>query len=200
MSDDVSDITCELTPKMSVILKMFDPIIFPRAMLVFFFTAATTDAANSGSDVPHAISVNEMKASLTPNDFAISTALSINMSQLVISKARPPTTFMVEIHKGLVFSFSSLVGVKFFLSRAKEYHIKTAKHTRRIMPSILLSEVSAPLKKLNERIVSRIDTPIHKGSSNFRFLRSTAMGKNSAVSPKMPNTLKMLDPTPYIAS
>ena len=102
---------------------------------------------------------------------------------------------MVEIHKGLVFSFSSFVGVKFFLSRAKEYHIKTAKHTRRIMPSILLSEVSAPLKKLNERIVSRIDTPIHKGSSNFRFLRSTAMGKNSAVSPKMLNTLKMLDPT-----
>lgn len=169
MSDDVSDITCELTPKMSVILKMFDPIIFPRAMLVFFLTAATTDAANSGRDVPQAIRVNEIKASLTPNDLATSTALSMKMSQLVMSSNRPPITFRMEIHSGLVVTVSSVVGTVSLRSRANEYHMKAMKHKSRIIPSKLLMTGAVPSKKLNARIESRIETPIHNGNSNFRF-------------------------------
>lgn len=45
------------------------------------------DAASSGREVPHAIRVSEMNASLTPNDFATATALSTNRSQLVTSRA-----------------------------------------------------------------------------------------------------------------
>ena len=57
-------------------------MILPNAISVFFLTAATTDAANSGNEVPHAISVNDMKASSTPKDFAISIAFSTKKLQL----------------------------------------------------------------------------------------------------------------------
>ena len=83
---------------------MFEPTTFPSAMLVFFFNAAAIEAASSGSDVPQAINVSDMKASFTPNDFAITTALSTNMSQLYTSTARPPNTLSTAIHIGPVSS------------------------------------------------------------------------------------------------
>ena len=62
------------------------------------------DAASSGREVPHAMRVRDMKASLTPNDLAISTALSTKKSQLIISTARPPMTLISASHIGPVSS------------------------------------------------------------------------------------------------
>jgi hypothetical protein len=38
----------ELIPKIKNILNIFEPIIFPTAISLFFFIAATTDVASSG--------------------------------------------------------------------------------------------------------------------------------------------------------
>ena len=67
---------CELTPRINVMLKMFEPTTLPSAICVFFFSAAASDAASSGNDVPHAISVIEINASFTPHFVAIATASS----------------------------------------------------------------------------------------------------------------------------
>ena len=83
--------------------------MFPRASCVFFLAAAVTDAASSGSEVPQAMSVREMKASFTPKDFAMHTALSTKRSQLVISNAKPPTTLRVASHIGHLSSFTGSV-------------------------------------------------------------------------------------------
>ena len=87
---------------MRLMLNMLEPTIFPRAIWVFFLTAAAIEAASSGSDVPHAISVREMNASLTPKDFAMITALSTKKSQLVISSASPPATFTAASQSGVL--------------------------------------------------------------------------------------------------
>ena len=123
---EVNGITCELKPKINRILKIFEPTILPNANCVFFLHAATTEAANSGNEVPQAISVSEIIASLTPHDLAILTASSTNISQLTINTPRPTTTFTMANHNGVGFSvgISSLASVSpFFLSRVKEYHI-----------------------------------------------------------------------------
>jgi hypothetical protein len=99
--------TCALRPSIQVILNIFEPIIFPRASCVFFLNAAATDAASSGNDVPHAIRVRDMKASPTPKDFAISTALSTKKSQLMISIANPAATLITDIQSGEVLYVES---------------------------------------------------------------------------------------------
>ena len=73
-------------------------MMFPNANCVFFFNAATSEAANSGSEVPHAMSVNEINASFTPKFFAIRTALSTKKSQLTISIGKPNNTFNMDFH------------------------------------------------------------------------------------------------------
>ena len=51
----------ELNPRIRPILKMFEPTILPNERSAFFFIAAVIDAASSGSDVPQAMSVMDMK-------------------------------------------------------------------------------------------------------------------------------------------
>ena len=75
MLDDVRFVICEPTPKINERLKMFEPITLPRANCVFFFEAATSEAANSGMEVPHATRVMLINASLTPHASAIAIAL-----------------------------------------------------------------------------------------------------------------------------
>ena len=170
-------------------------MILPNAISVFFLTAAATEAASSGNDVPQAISVNEMKASFTPKDFAMSTALSTNKSQLVISNTNPPTTLITANHKGVASSASTILVILFFLSREKEYHIKNTKAAKSNKPSIRLIVAGRPSKKLNARTVSNIDTATHRGISNFIFFLSIAIGKHNAVTPAIPRILKILEPT-----
>ena len=75
--------------------------------------------------------------------------------------------------------------------------MKNAKRRRRITPSTLPIVADAPLKKLKTRRVRRTDTPMQRGISNLMFFLSTATGKRTAVSPRMPRTLKILDPTTF---
>ena len=70
----------EVTPKTDPILKIFDPIRFPKEIAFSFLTAAMTDAASSGTLVPMAIIVTPITASLTPNISAISVAPFTNHS------------------------------------------------------------------------------------------------------------------------
>ncbi len=63
--------------KTSVILKMLDPKMLPRAIWVFPFLAAKTLVTNSGNEVPKATANNEMKALENPNPVAIDMALEI---------------------------------------------------------------------------------------------------------------------------
>ena len=98
MPEELSGMTCALSPKIQVILKIFEPITLPNANCVFFFSAATSEAANSGNEVPQAMSVNEINASLTPKFFAIKTALSTKKSQLTISIGKPSPTFSIDFH------------------------------------------------------------------------------------------------------
>lgn len=51
----------ELKPRMNRILKMLEPIIFPTAISLFLFMAATTDVANSGNEVPMDTTVRLIK-------------------------------------------------------------------------------------------------------------------------------------------
>ncbi len=67
-------------PKTDAILKMLDPIKFPREMAFSCFTAAITDAASSGTLVPMATMVTEITRSLTPKDKARSLAPNTNHS------------------------------------------------------------------------------------------------------------------------
>ena len=55
-----------LTPRIKRILKIFDPMIFPRARSVFFLYAAMIEVASSGSEVPIAIIVSPITLSESP--------------------------------------------------------------------------------------------------------------------------------------
>ena len=175
---------------------MLEPMMLPSASWVFFLNAAATDAASSGREVPHAMRVSDMNASLTPKDFATDTALSTKKSQLVISTARPTATFPVAIQMD---TFSSWPDVSescaFFMSRRKEYHMKNAKSNSRIRPSGRPMVAGVPLKKFMARSISRTDTAMQNGISNLTLSLLIAIGKKRAVSPRIPSTLNMLDPT-----
>ncbi|MGB2110499.1 MAG: hypothetical protein ACPHY8_00795 [Patescibacteria group bacterium] len=58
------------------VLKIFEPTTEPTAISVCFFSAATTQTANSGREVPIATIVTQIKASGNQNCVAIETALS----------------------------------------------------------------------------------------------------------------------------
>ena len=79
----------ELTDRMRNILKIFEPIMFPIAIPVFFFNAATTDVNNSGNDVPIAIIVRPIIFSLTPSCVASCTPLSTTNWPPIIRPANP---------------------------------------------------------------------------------------------------------------
>ena len=84
---------------MNAMLKIFEPTTLPKANSVFRLAAAATEAASSGSDVPHAISVIDIKASFTPHSVAIFTALSTKKSQPTISTAKPIMVRSVALNR-----------------------------------------------------------------------------------------------------
>ena len=71
------DFIVAVVPKIKNTLKIFEPITFPTIISGFFFTAATIEVANSGSDVPTAIIVKPITFLDIPNKSAILTAPSI---------------------------------------------------------------------------------------------------------------------------
>ena len=68
-------------PNTAKILKIFDPIIFPKASCFSFFIPATIEAVNSGILVPTAIILIEITLSVTPHSFAIKIAESTRKSE-----------------------------------------------------------------------------------------------------------------------
>jgi hypothetical protein len=59
-----------------MVLKIVLQIIFPRAISISFFLAATIPVINSGKEVPIATIVNQITVSLTHKDLAITEAPS----------------------------------------------------------------------------------------------------------------------------
>lgn len=91
-----------LTPSIKRMLKIFDPIIFPSAMSVFFLYAAIAEVASSGSEVPTAIIVSPMILSLIPRLFAIHTApLTIHSPQRM-SPVNPRMIQTIPFQSGIV--------------------------------------------------------------------------------------------------
>ena len=67
-----------LAPNTKKTLNRLEPITLPMAISGFFFKAATTEVANSGSEVPMATSVKPIIDSPTPSERAISLDPSTN--------------------------------------------------------------------------------------------------------------------------
>ena len=65
----------------------------------------------------------------------------------------------------------------------------------RRIPSNPSKLFSVLVKNLNDKSVTKTEIPIQKGMSNLRFSLQKVIGKNMAVNPRMPNTLKMFEPT-----
>lgn len=87
----------EVKPRTDPILKMFDPIKFPKEIAFSCFAAAITEAANSGTLVPMAIMVTPITASLTPSCVAISVAPRTNHSDPKYKAAAP-----IDNHKAIL--------------------------------------------------------------------------------------------------
>ena len=94
-------LTVALAPSTRKILNKLLPITLPMAIPRFFFTAATTDVANSGNDVPPATNVSPMTDSLTPNERAIPLAQSTNNCPPKISPASPNTINSSDFQIGI---------------------------------------------------------------------------------------------------
>ena len=67
----------------------------------FFLSAATTDVASSGSDVPAATSVRPITDSLTPNERAMPDAPSTKYRPPKINPAKPPIIQRAAFHIGI---------------------------------------------------------------------------------------------------
>jgi len=72
-------------------LKVLLPTTFPTAMSRCPFTAAATDAATSGSEVPAATIVRPMTSSDTPSSLAMSVAAPTNQRDPMTRATRPTT-------------------------------------------------------------------------------------------------------------
>ena len=76
-------------------LKIFDPIIFPRAISWLFFNALINDAASSGRLVPRAIIVNPITSSDIPSNSAI-------VWELLTVNSAPSRRTIRPIKKGII--------------------------------------------------------------------------------------------------
>ncbi len=85
-----------VTPKTEAILKILEPIRFPKEMAFSFFNAAIIDAASSGILVPSAIILTEITRSLTLNLCAISIAPFTSHSEPSQSE-KPPIASQIKI-------------------------------------------------------------------------------------------------------
>ncbi len=90
-------------PSTISILKILLPITLPSAIPVLPLSAALTEVASSGSEVPAATMVSPTTASLTPSPLAMAEALSTKRSPPQISAPRPPATYSRERHTGSAF-------------------------------------------------------------------------------------------------
>jgi len=81
--------------------------MFQIAISVCFFIAATTLVASSGRLVQIATTVKPIRASLRPNDLAISTAQSTIHFHQNVKPTRPSIIKIIDFHKDISFISSS---------------------------------------------------------------------------------------------
>lgn len=65
-----------LEPTTNKILKIFDPMMFPIAIIAPTLLAAVTEVTSSGNEVPRATIVRPINLWLTPNEMAMFVAAS----------------------------------------------------------------------------------------------------------------------------
>ncbi len=94
---NATGLTAELSPKTHKILKILEPTIFPIAMSACFFLAATTEAANSGKEVPIATTVSPIKAWLRPSEEAMKTELLTMNLPPKNNATTPPVTIKKDV-------------------------------------------------------------------------------------------------------
>ena len=125
-------------PKINKTLKIQEPRTLPNASCALPFIAAMTLVTSSGSDVPMAIIVNEITASLMPHCLAKVTAESRNMSPPHSNTAREIIAIDIVAQSGffesVLFALSSY-SCSALLARIV-YHIYAVKAIRNINPSM----------------------------------------------------------------
>ena len=119
------ELNSDVKPRISNILYIFEPIMFPTIMLDFPFLAAVIDVAISGKDVPRAIIVKPINESeifrMVEIDMAESTVMSAPKSVIPMEPAatgnQKKKGFLKEIFEKKSFSntISSLLFESEFL-------------------------------------------------------------------------------------
>ena len=182
-------------PRISNMLKTFEPSIFPRASWSLCLAAATMQVASSGSDVPPARMVIAMNLSLTPSLLARAVAESTKSSPPKMSPARPAAT--ASMASGSFIRFCSGISVFSFGSNLKQKYIYAANSRRKPMPSSLDSESALPMPSrvlFIPKSTSMTEAARVSGMSLLRFSSVIDTGISSAVMPRMKRTLNMLEP------
>ena len=128
--------TMAVSPKTEPMLKIFEPIRFPKEIAFSCFAAAITEAANSGTLVPIAINDIPITASLTPIEIAMSLA-PITSQSLPKYSDKPPITNHIIILKfetmaKLSSTSSTLLSFLIFLINTSRNKIRPA---NKIAPS-----------------------------------------------------------------
>ena len=85
-----------------MILKIFDPIMLPKAKPVFPLDAAIRLVTNSGKDVPKAMAKREIKEIDIPKVVAIDIAESIKRLPPIGSKIIPKIKNEIDLYNGSV--------------------------------------------------------------------------------------------------
>ena len=88
----VGGLMSEVTPRMHAMLKMLEPRMLPTAISACLRTAAMTEVASSGIEVPPATIVSAIASSETPSDRAMPDAESIRSFEAPVRISRPTAT------------------------------------------------------------------------------------------------------------
>ena len=133
----VSDEITEENPKINIMLKIFDPTTFPKAISFSFLIEATILVTSSGRDVPTATIVKPTKDSLICNLIAIFEALSTTKSPPKIIAARPMMAKIILLIIGVFFSYFSSSTGGFFFARYIKNKIYPINNNNKIIDSII---------------------------------------------------------------
>ena len=183
-------------PRIRSTLNRLEPMMLPNASWPFFLTAAATQVASSGMEVPPARMVMAMNLSLTPSALAMAVAESTKRLPPRMSAPRPPRIITMESHSLRSFCGSSGAGESsaFWRKLCHMYRMKKASRmppSRRERPSVPKPKRVFSSPSAMRSTVMRMFT----GMSLRRLSRVMGMGSSTAVRPRMSRVLKMLDPT-----
>lgn len=176
-------------PRISKILKTFEPRTLPTAMSDSFLSDAMIETTSSGRDVPTATRVKAMTRGSIPKKWAKMTADSI-------SRYAPPTTPAIPKtinNKFLVISlFSQAMPLtRSFFAQVKKMYIHTAKLIRNRIPPITwyLSNMPKYEAPSNSKVAARTTMSSRETTCFF-----TSIGLMSALKPRTSKRLATHEP------